>query len=338
MLVAALALPMAVACGGDSEDSANTADAKSQATATSASNVAGSSPTTASAPARPPAVKDATGTTISLEKPAVRVVCLTGLCVDTLYVVGIKPVAALDALHKDKAYWGPSESQIGAVGGSFFEPSLEDIAKAKPDLIIGLGGVHDGLRSGLSNVAPLLIVNPIGVDGMTTEAVQIGSLLGKEAEVKAAADKFRKRMNDYAAKIKSKKDFLVVFGSDVNIGVDTLCTPAVDAMAHAANYGLDFPGCVHGDFPSFSVEELLSIDPDVIFVQTFGFGPTPPQPVSEQLANNVIWQQLSAVKNRQVYEVSFDVWGTSRGVRGATVALDEAMTKMYPDVFPVPLP
>ena len=32
------------------------------------------------------------------------------------------------------------------IGGSFFEPNLEDIAAAQPDLVFGLGGVHDGLR------------------------------------------------------------------------------------------------------------------------------------------------------------------------------------------------
>ena len=131
---------------------------------------------------------------------------------------------------------------------------------------------------------------------------------------------------------------MVVFGSDVNIGADTLCTPPIDALGRAADYGLDFPGCAHGEFPSFSVEQLLGIDPDVLFVQTFGFGPTPPQPVSEQLVDNAIWRELAAVRNGEVYEVDFFVWGTSRGIRGTTVALDEAMPKIYPEAFPAPLP
>ena len=76
----------------------------------------------------------------------------------------------------------------------------------------------------------------------------------------------------------------------------------------------------------------------MVFVQTYGFGPTPPQPVSEQLADNTIWKELSAVQNGEVYEVDFFIWGTSRGIRGTTVVLDEAIPKVYPDVFPAPLP
>ena len=289
--------------------------------------------------AAPPAVEDATGEMVTLEAPAVRVVCLTGLCVDTMFVLGVKPVAANDLLHRDPAYWGPDENEIAPVTGSFFEPSLEDIAAANPDIVIGLGGVHDGLRAGLESIAPLFIVNPIGVEGMLAHVVEVGILLGMEHEAEAAVEAFESRLEQYVAGVTTKRSVMVVYGSDVNIGADTVCTPAVDALAHAATYPEEFSGCdIHQPFPSFSVEQLLGIDPDVIFVQTYGFGPEPPQPVSEQLADNVIWKELAAVQNGEVYEVDFFIWGTSRGINGTNFVLDEAMPKIYPEDFPAPLP
>ncbi|MYI82620.1 MAG: ABC transporter substrate-binding protein [Chloroflexi bacterium] len=276
---------------------------------------------------------------VTLEAPAVRVVCLTGLCVDTMFVLGIKPVAAYDLLHLDEAYWGPDENEIGAISGSFFEPSLEDIAKAEPDLVIGLGGVHEGLRPSLASIAPLFIVDPIGVEGMLSHVIEVGILLGMEEEATAAAAAFEVRLGEYVSRVATKRSVMVVYGSDVNIGAETVCTPAIDALARAADYYEEFTDCgVHGAFPSFSVEQLLSIDPEVIFVQTFGFGPEPPQPVSEQLVDNVIWSELRAVQNGEVYEVDFFIWGTSRGIRGTNVVLDEAMPRVYPEVFPAPLP
>ncbi|MDE0132165.1 MAG: ABC transporter substrate-binding protein, partial [bacterium] len=135
-----------------------------------------------------------------------------------------------------------------------------------------------------------------------------------------------------------KRSVMVVYGSDVNIGADTVCTPAVDALARVAVYPA-FTECdVHQPFPSFSVEQLLGIDPDVIFVQTYGFGPTPPEPVSEQLVDHVIWRELVAVQNGEVHEVDFFIWGTSRGINGTNFVLDEAMPKIYPEAFPAPLP
>ncbi len=288
---------------------------------------------------QPLAVEDATGELVMLEHPAVRVVCLTGLCVDTMFVLGVKPVAANDLLHRDPAYWGPDETEIGPVSGSFFEPSLEDIAVANPDIVIGLGGVHDGLRAGLESIAPLFIVNPIGVDGMLAHVEEIGILLGMEHEAEHAVEDFVHRLEEYVAGVTAKRSVMVVYGSDVNIGADTVCTPAVDALARAAVYPEEFSGCdVHQPFPSFSVEQLLGIDPDVIFVQTYGFGPTPPEPVSEQLVDHVIWRELVAVQNGEVHEVDFFIWGTSRGINGTNFVLDEAMPKIYPEVFPAPLP
>ncbi len=285
------------------------------------------------------AVEDATGELVTLDAPAVRVVCLTGLCVDTMFVLGVKPVAANDLLHRDPAYWGPDESEIGPVSGSFFEPSLEDIAVANPDIVIGLGGVHDGLRASLESIAPLFIVNPIGVDGMLAHVAEVGILLGMEDEAEHAVTDFVSRLEAYAAGVTAKRSVMVVYGSDVNIGADTVCTPAVDAVARLAVYPPEFSGCdVHQPFPSFSVEQLLGIDPDVIFVQTYGFGPTPPEPVSEQLVDHVIWRELVAVQNSEVHEVDFFIWGTSRGINGTNFVLDEAMPKIYPEVFPTPLP
>ena len=288
---------------------------------------------------QPRTVEDATGEMVTLEAPAVRVVCLTGLCVDTMFVLGIKPVAANDLLHRDPAYWGPDENEIGPVSGSFFEPSLEDIAAGEPDIVIGLGGVHDGLRAALESIAPLFIVNPVGVEGMLAHVIEVGILLGMEHEAEDAVAAFEARLEQYVAGVTTKRSVMVVYGSDVNIGAETVCTPAIDALAHATAYPPEFTSCdVHNPFVSFSVEQLLAVDPDVIFVQTYGFGPTPPEPVSEQLVDNVIWRELVAVQNGEVHEVDFFIWGTSRGINGTNFVLDEAMPKIYPEAFPAPLP
>ena len=153
-----------------------------------------------------------------------------------MFVLGVKPMAALDSLHKDAAYWGPSEDEIGAIGGSFFEPSLEDIAQADPDIVIGLAGVHDGLRAGLESIAPLFIVNPNGVDGMLAHVAEVGILLGMEEEAEDAVTAFVSRLEEYVAGVTTERSVMVVYGSDVNIGADTVCTPAVDALARAVTY------------------------------------------------------------------------------------------------------
>lgn len=82
------------------------------------------------------------------------------------------------------------------------------------------------------------------------------------------------------------------------------------------------------------MERLLEVDPDVIFVQTL----RQPTPLSQQLAANPVWGQLKAVRGGQVYEVDYDIWSLGQGPRALGLVLDEAMVKLYPDVFPRPLP
>jgi len=334
-LAASCVLFLGAACSGD-DGAELTPTSTPTAAATSAASTSASP--TAEAEHEQLEFTDATGFVLELEQPIERIVCLTGLCTDTLFVLGVKPVAANDSLHINPLYWGDAGNDIAPVGGSFFEPSLEDIARAEPDLVIGLAGVHEGLRAGLESIAPLFIVNPVGMDGMRQHADEIGHMLGMADPIHDAIHAFEERLEEYAAGVGEQRSVLVVFGSDVNIGVDTTCTPNVAALAEVATYAFEFPDCVHGTFPSFSLEQLLTIDPDVIFVETFGFGPTPPEPVSQQLANHPIWSQLKAVQNGEVHEVSFEVWGTTRGLHGSRLVLDEAVPLVYPDAFAAPLP
>ena len=65
------------------------------------------------------------------------------------------------------------------IGGSFFEPSLEDIAASQPDLVIGLVGVHEGLRDTLRPIAPLYIVNPLTYEDSIRYLKEIGAVMGR---------------------------------------------------------------------------------------------------------------------------------------------------------------
>jgi ABC-type Fe3+-hydroxamate transport system substrate-binding protein len=56
-----------------------------------------------------------------------------------------------------------------------------------------------------------------------------------------------------------------------------------------------------------------------------------------QLKSNPVWGHLKAVKTNQVYEVNPSYYIFGRGTISLGLALGDAMTRLYPNVFPEPL-
>lgn len=280
---------------------------------------------------------------MTLERAPERIVCVTEICVDILADLGLEPVAvAPGGVAPLPAFFGERAQSFALIGGSFFEPSLEDIAAAKPDLVIGLAGVHEGLRDGLAAIAPLYIMGPRTYQDSIAYLKDIGRLTGREAEAAARAQAFEAKLAAYREKSPKNRTVLVMWGMDVNFGIDTAGSLVGSMLSELTNYPWPAPapgseGHASGGI-QFSLEQVLAENPDVLFVQTYGFGPVPPEPLSVQLAANPLWSEITAVKNNEVHEVSFAVWSTGRGLRSLTLVLDEAMPLIYPDVFPQPLP
>src|SRR5215469_3545841 len=122
---------------------------------------------------------DATNTTITLSKPPARIACLVSLCEDILAELGLQPVAVNDTFGQDPHFFGAKAKNFMTIGGPFFNPNVEDIAKATPDLVIGLANVHENLRDALQPIAPLYIMNPTSYNDSIKYLKDIGRLTGR---------------------------------------------------------------------------------------------------------------------------------------------------------------
>ena len=285
----------------------------------------------------PVSLTDSTGEILTFATRPVRVACLTEICPDIMAELGLEPVAVNDPLSSDPRFFGSRADGFRVIGGSFFEPSLEDIAASEPDLVIGLGGVHDGLRDALRPIAPLYIVNPVTYEDSIRYLSEIGAAMGRPAEAEEAAQRFLGKLEDYRARSPKDRTALVMYGSDVNFGIDTEGALTGGLLAEVTGYPWPKPPPDAGGHASggmqFSLEGVLNVDPDVIFVQTMAFPGFQPPPLAEQLAANPLWGELQAVQNGEVHAVSFGLWSTGRGTRSLGLVLDEAMPLLYPDVF-----
>lgn len=287
---------------------------------------------------------DATNTTITLRKPPMRIVCLVGICEDILAAIKLPPVAVTDTMSQNPAYFGDAAKSFAMIGGSFFEPSLEDIAKAKPDLVIGLANQHEQLRDALKPIAPLYIMNPASYNDSITYLKDIGRITGRSEAANAAAQAFLGKLDAYKAKSPNDKSALLLYGSDVNFNIFTAGSLPGSVLAQVTPYpwpapstGAPLASDKEPGAISYSLEKILATDPDVLLVATVGAAAGAPS-LDKQLAANPVWASLKAVKTGQVYAVNPSAYIFGRGTISLGLALDDAMMKIYPSVFQKPLP
>lgn len=284
---------------------------------------------------------DASGTTVELDGPVSRIACVTDICNDILWELGLEPVAVKpNELAFRPEFWGEDAIEFVQIGGSFFEPSLEDIASSNPDLVIGLGGVHDGMREGLSAIAPLYIMNPSVPADSVAYLLDIGRLTDRQQEAATAVARFMARWEAYRSVAPRDVSVALVYASPFGVSVSSHGgggNPYGDILLSIAEYPFEASES-QSEFGTFTIEQLLERDPDIIFAMSADANGLQGAPINEVLADDPLWGQLRAVQNGKVYDVDPVLWAYGRGTRSLSLVLDQAMTILYPDLFPEPLP
>ncbi|MFE1820836.1 ABC transporter substrate-binding protein [Streptomyces anulatus] len=265
-------------------------------------------------------ITDAQGVTVSLPKPPEKIVCLVALCDDILVELGMTPTATNSQVLAHPKFLGEKKAaEIPVVPGGFLSPEVEAILSHRPDLVIGLEDTHGKLAPALKGATTFWPVQPGSWQDSVGYLRDLAALTGHTEQGEKAEKTFRTRLAQ-AEKRKSDKTALIVYGSDENFGV---ATPETDVAAGLFPKISHYPWKSRGVDGSYSLEEILARDVDVLFVETLSFG-APDGKLSDKLAENPLWSRIPAVKNGKVIEVDSEVWAKGRGTRSLGVVLDEA--------------
>ncbi|MET9953293.1 ABC transporter substrate-binding protein [Streptomyces sp. NPDC006339] len=263
---------------------------------------------------------DVNGVRVTLEKKPQRIVCLFALCDDILTELGIVPTATNSALLAHPGFLGKDKAgKVPVVPGGFIAPEVEAILSHKPDLVIGLGDTHGKLAPALKGATTFWAMQPETWEDSVGYLRDTAALTGRTTEGEKAERTFRTKLAA-AEKTPSDKTALVIYGSDENFGV---ATPEGDVTASLFPRIAHYPWKSRGVEGSYSLEEILAQDVDVLFVETMSFGDADGK-LSEKLAKNPLWSKIPAVKNGDVHEVNPEVWAKGRGTRSLGIVLDEA--------------
>ena len=325
-LAGAVALAaLAIACGGGDEATTKesaTAQATQAAAATTAPGAAG----TPAAQSR--VFVDATGKSFTIPTPPKRVVALSPSVVELMYAVGVPPVARPSSANVPEA-----ARSLPAIGTSY-QPNFEQIAAQNPDFLIADAQIHDAQAvANLSKLGvPVFSVRVQKVDDVAASLRLLGGVLGKPEEGEKAAKEIEAKLQSVQAKLPPEAErprvFVMVGTADAFWGAkpdafagDVVAKLGGKNVVPAGPDTSQFPG-----FTTFSMEQLVALDPDAILV----ISPVPnAPPTSRQLAGNPAWAGLRAVKAGRVLELPVDVVLQSAGPR-VTQAVDLIFPVLYP--------
>ena len=249
-----------------------------------------------------------------------RVVVLDTGELDSAMTLGIEPVGAVEAVEGMgyPSYLEGTE-EIENVG-TIEEPNLEKIAALEPDLILSSKLRHEQIYDQLNQIAPTVFTETTGVTwkkNFETHAealnkVERGNTV--EEEYQARIDEFQRSVGEDAPTV-SVVRFLPgdtrIYQKESFIG-----TVLEDA-------GLPRPPSQ--DMEEFAImnasKELIpEMGGDVVFITTYG----PEDESTEQkITSDPLWQQLEAVQQDRVYEVSDDLWMLGIGYTAANGVVDD---------------
>jgi len=288
----------------------------------------GSAPETAPAQAPFRVVTHAMGETAIPAQPK-RVVALDQSFVDAVLtletpLVGYTTYRAISAGALPD-YLGPLAATYGkeAVSvGRQEEPSLEQIAALKPDLVLSAKVRHEAQYAQLSQIAPTVFSETTGPTWKENLRLT-AQALGKEELAEAKIGEYEQRAAAIGREIAAGSGGTLPTVSIVRFaGEDTVRLYSEKSYAGIVLHDIGFPRPTTQPTTDkiavdVSQERILDLDADQIFVATWA-DPTASGPKA-QFTSNPLWSRLTGAQ----HDVDDLTWMSAVGLQGAHTVLDD---------------
>lgn len=315
-------LLLMTACGGTNENEDNNQVVENNEAAendTETENEAETEATEDSAAAYPLTIEHAVGETTLEEKPE-KIVVLEWVYGENLLALDIQPIGMADIEGYNA--WVNVEPELSdevVDVGTRQEPSLEEIARLDPDLIITASFRHEGIQEQLENIAPTMMFNPYPEEGedqyeeMVSTFETMAAALGEEEKAEEVLTQLNEKYDDVAAGLKETgfdgEEFVLTQAYSANeTAALRLFTDNAMAVQILENLGLSnaFDG---SDFELYGYSEtsVESLQPyqDAHFIYIVQ---DDDNVFENQLAGNPVWEGLSFVEEERTFGLPGDTW------------------------------
>ncbi|GHB17795.1 MULTISPECIES: ABC transporter substrate-binding protein [Streptomyces] len=290
-------------------------------------------------PAEKITLTDATGTKVTLDGPAKKVVATEWNVVEDLITLGVAPVGVADV--KGYTAWNTAAPLTGDPKdiGTRGEPSIDTVAALAPDLVVATSDLSPAVVKQLRKVAPVLEITAADA------ADQIGTmnegldLIAKATGTTAQADAAKKDFEASVAEGKKALEDAGLGGAEIASADGYVASNQVSIRAYTSGsllgavnekLGLKNAWTVKGDesygLATTDVEGLTGLgDVHFPYVANDADGDAFTGP----LAKNAVWKSLPFVKAGNVHRLPDGVWmfGGPRSMEAYIDSLVDALTK-----------
>jgi iron complex transport system substrate-binding protein len=268
---------------------------------------------------------DALGRSVNIESVPRRIVSHVPSITEMLFALGLGDKVVGRSDYCDF----PPEALLKPSVGDYFDPSLERIVAAEPDLVL-----TDGHSEGVKKLGDLGItfftIDPKNTDEIFRDIAILGQMTGTESQAEAVTDRMRKEMAAVTEKVKDARKVRVFYAIDTS-------NPALPWTAGAGSFidtfirlsgGENIASGANGAWVQLSIEVVIAGNPEVIVMAT-KHGTIPTQ-VSD-LKNNQAWQEMTAVQNNSIRIIDADLIDRS-GPR-ITQGFRQLAVAIHPEAF-----
>lgn len=268
-------------------------------------------------------VSDETGRSVRIRVPVRRIVSLAPSLTESIYALGMDDLLVGDTDYCD---YPPAAAKKHKVGGAI-NPSLEEIASLKPDLVLvtklnRLDTVQELERLGIPSYA----ADPHTVNEIRSSLRRLADILGNPAAGEALDRDLLQQETSLQQRLQNttpKRVLFVVWTDPLqSVGKHTFIA---DALVHAGAVSVVESS---QDWPQMSLEEMVRLQPEYL-VFASGHSEAVSRDV-EALARRPGWDQLEAVKHRRFAVISEAV---NRPAPRLFATVEDLARQLHPEAF-----
>ena len=224
----------------------------------------------------------------------------------------------------------PEAAKLKAKVGNAFNPSLERIVELEPDLVLTVKQEQLNMELDALGIK-FVVLDPKDIDAILGDIELVGKITGTEKR----AEELIKDMQDSISQVIALMEdapkvrvFFIVDATDLTLPWTAGTGSFIDALITMAG-GENIAAKGQGAWVQFSLEQIVSSDPEVIIIQTMTGGI--PTVSKETLEEHPAWGGMTAVRQDKIYFINGDLVSRPgpRIIQGL-----EAMAKIiHPELF-----